>query len=58
MKREDLINQIVEELVRAADLGTDEVDIAKNILALITGGREHLDYDFVNHKYTWEDDDA
>ena len=54
MTREDLINQISEEINIGVDLGHEPEFTARNIVAIVKGSREHLDYDLKNHKYDWE----
>jgi hypothetical protein len=55
MTREDLINQISEEINVGVEIGHEPEFIAKNIVALMEGSREHLDYHTPTHSYEWED---
>ena len=55
MTREDLINQIAEEIKVSSELGRDEDFTARNIVAIFEGSREHLDYDKKESKYHWEE---
>ena len=55
MTREDLINQISEEINVGADLGHESEFTARNIVAIFEGSREHLDYDLKDHRYDWEE---
>jgi len=54
MTKEDLINQIAEEITIGSELGNEPEFTAKNIVAIMEGSREHLDYNSENHKYDWE----
>jgi hypothetical protein len=56
MTREDLINQIAEEIMAGAYLGIEAEDTARNIICLVTGARKHLDYNTDKHQYEWEED--
>ena len=51
MTKQDLINQIVEELTVGFDLGYSYEHSAKNIIAIMEGSREHLDYNPTTKQY-------
>ena len=55
MTRQDLINQMVEELAVCSCMEHSYEHTAKNILAIIKGSREHLDYNKSKHQYEWEE---
>lgn len=55
MTREDLINQISEEINVGAELGNESEFTARNIVSIFEGSRKHLDYDLKDHKYEWEE---
>jgi hypothetical protein len=54
MSYQDLVNQIAEEIKVGNDLGYEEEHIAKNILAIMKGNREHMDHNPSTHQYDWE----
>lgn len=54
MTKEDLINQITEEIKVGAELGHEYEYTAKNIVAIFDGSREHIDYDSGARMYEWE----
>jgi len=54
MDRKILIDQVKEELKVASELGHEFRKTAENIVALISGEREHLDYDRKEKNYDWE----
>jgi len=54
MDKEVLIDKVEEELKVSSDLGYDYRKIAENIIALIKGEREHIDYDHSKKMYEWE----
>jgi hypothetical protein len=54
MTREDLINQVTEEIKVRADLGYEYEHTAQNIVALFEGSRHHLDYNLETHGYESE----
>jgi len=58
MTRQDLINQVIEEIKVGNEMGYEEEFIAKNIVALIEGNKEHLDYDNINHEFNWDELDG
>jgi len=49
MNRQDLINQITEEIAIGADLGHEYEHTAQNIVAICEGSREHIDYESLAH---------
>ena len=55
MDREILIDKIEEELKVSSELGYEFRRTAENIIALIEGEREHLDYNDDEKTYEWED---
>lgn len=56
MTREDLINQIVEEIKIGSELGNEYRHTAQNIVALMEGNRKHLDYNWHSGRYEWEEE--
>ena len=54
MDREALLDQVEEELKVASELGHEFRHTAENIVALVEGSREHLDYDNKEKMYEWE----
>jgi len=54
MGKEILIDKVEEELKVASELGHEFRKTAENIVALISGEREHLDYNDTEKKYDWE----
>ena len=54
MNREALLDQVEEELKVASELGHEFRKTAENIVALVAGEREHLDYDSKEKNYDWE----
>lgn len=54
MTREDLINQITEEIKIGSELGYEYEHTAENIVAIFEGSRKHLDYDSGAQMYEWE----
>ena len=56
MSREALIDKVEEELKVASELGYEFRKTAENIVALVSGEREHLDYDDSEKMYEWEKD--
>lgn len=55
MTREDLINQITEEINVGDELGHSLEFTARNIVSIFEGSRKHLDYNLKDHKYEWEE---
>lgn len=56
MDRESLLDMIEEELKVASEMGYEFRRTAENVLAIVEGEREHLDYNEKEHKYNWEED--
>ena len=54
MSREALLDKIEEELKVASELGYEFRRTAENIVALVEGEREHLDYNDDGKNYDWE----
>ena len=54
MDKEALIDQVEEELKVASELGHEFRHTAQNIVALVSGEREHLDYNKKEKMYEWE----
>ncbi len=54
MGREDLLDIIEEELKVSSEMGHEFRHIAKNIVAIVKGEKEHLDYDHESHQYEWD----
>ena len=54
MSREALIDKVEEELKVASELGYEFRRTAENIVALISGERDHIDYDDNGKMYDWE----
>jgi len=57
MTKQNLVNQIVEELTVGFDLGYSYEHSAKNIIAIVEGSKEHLDYDQSTHQFNWEEEE-
>jgi len=55
MGREDLINMVEEELKVASELGHEFRHTATNVVAIIKGEKEHLDYNPETQTYEWDD---
>ena len=55
MTREDLVNMVEEELKVCSELGYEFRHTAKNVVAIIEGERQHLDYDTKAHRYEWDE---
>ena len=54
MSREALLDKIEEELKVASELGYEFRKTAENIVALVKGEREHIDYIDDGKMYDWE----
>lgn len=57
MRKQDVINQIVEELTVGFDLGYSYEYSAKNIIAIMEGSRKHADYNPTTQQYEWEEEE-
>ena len=56
MDREALIDMVEEELKVASEMGHEFRHTAQNVVAIVEGEREHLDYDHKEKKFEWEED--
>lgn len=54
MEKESLIKLVTEELKCCSDLGYGFRHTAENVIAIVEGEREHLDYDNESKQYEWD----